>query len=46
MNDSLLPDAFGHHVWASLRLLDACLPLTPEQLSTPVPGTYGSILDT
>lgn len=46
MNDSLLADAFGHHVWASLRLLDACLPLTAEQLATPVPGTYGSILDT
>jgi uncharacterized damage-inducible protein DinB len=46
MNDSLLADAFGHHVWASLLLLDACLPLTAEQLAMPVPGTYGSILDT
>ena len=46
MGTSLLEEAFGHHVWASLRLLDACLPLTPEQLATPVPGTYGSILDT
>ena len=41
-----LDDAFGHHVWASLRLLDACAALTPEQLQTTVPGTYGSILDT
>ena len=43
---SLMNDAFGHHVWATLRLLDACDPLSPEQLSSAVPGTYGSILDT
>ena len=42
----MLDDAFAHHVWASLRLIDACLPLSPEQLGTAVPGTYGSILDT
>jgi uncharacterized damage-inducible protein DinB len=41
-----LADAFGHHVWASLRLIDTCLALTPEQLAASVPGTYGSILDT
>jgi uncharacterized damage-inducible protein DinB len=46
MTRSLLDDAFAHHVWATLRLIDACLPLTPEQLDTNVPGTYGSILDT
>lgn len=43
---SLLDDAFAHHVWATLRLIDTCLPLTPEQLDSPVPGTYGSILAT
>ena len=43
---SLVDEAFAHHVWASLRLIDACLPLTAEQLDTTVPGTYGSILDT
>ena len=42
----LLEDAFGHHVWATLRLLDTCLALPPEQLGTGVPGTYGSILET
>jgi uncharacterized damage-inducible protein DinB len=42
----MLEDAFGHHVWATLRLIDACLLLSPEQLETAVPGTYGSILDT
>jgi uncharacterized damage-inducible protein DinB len=46
MSRPILSDAFGHHVWATLLLIDACLPLTDEQLSTPVPGTYGSILDT
>lgn len=46
MSRSILDDAFGHHVWATLRLIDACLELTPEQLQTTVPGTYGSILET
>lgn len=43
---SLMGDAFGHHLWASLRLIDACLELSPEQLEMSVPGTYGSILST
>ena len=46
MTTSLLVDAFGHHVWATLRLIDTCLTLSPEQLETGVPGTYGSILET
>ena len=46
MSTSLLADAFAHHVWATLRLLDACLELTPEQLATGVPGIFGSILET
>src|SRR5580765_3863819 len=46
MSRSLLEDAFAHHVWATLRLIDVCLDLGPEQLATSVPGTYGSILDT
>ncbi len=43
---SLMEDAFAHHVWATLRLADACLELPPEQLQTSLPGTYGSIHDT
>lgn len=43
---SLLSDAFEHHVWATLRLLDACRSLTPEQLAAPVPGGYGPIIET
>jgi uncharacterized damage-inducible protein DinB len=46
MSRSLLGDAFGHHVWATLTLVDTCLSLSPAQLATAVPGTYGSILET
>jgi uncharacterized damage-inducible protein DinB len=46
MGRSVLEDAFGHHVWATLRVVDACLDLTPEQLGIAVPGTYGPILET
>lgn len=46
MSRPILADAFDHHVWATLRLLDTCLTLTPDQLATTVPGTFGSILET
>lgn len=46
MSNSMLEDAFAHNVWATLRLIDACLDLSPAQLETAVPGTYGSILET
>src|SRR6476660_7103850 len=46
MPSPLLADAFGHHVWASIRVLDACAGLDDAQLATTVPGTYGSILAT
>jgi uncharacterized damage-inducible protein DinB len=46
MTRSVLHDAFGHHVWATIRVIDACLALPPEQLDTTVPGTYGSIIET
>jgi uncharacterized damage-inducible protein DinB len=46
MSPSVLSDAFAHHTWANLRVIDACLELDPEQLASSVPGTYGSILDT
>ena len=39
-------DAFRHHIWATLQLLDVCAPLSQEQLDAPVPGLYGGILDT
>lgn len=46
MTKTVLHDAFGHHVWATIRVIDACLALPPEQLDTTVPGTYGSIIET
>ena len=46
MTGSPLDDAFAHHAWATMRLIDVCLPLTTEQLGTSVPGTYGSIIET
>jgi len=46
MNGSVMKDAFAHHVWASLRVIDACQALSPEQLQAATPGTYGSIFDT
>jgi len=46
MRRSLLEDAFEHHVWATVRLIETCLALSPERLETEVPGTYGSILET
>lgn len=45
-NGALLRDAFDHHNWATLVMIDACSQLADEQLATTVPGTYGSILDT
>lgn len=46
MTTSPLDDAFAHHVWATLRVLDACSELDAEQLQTEVVGTYGPIIDT
>jgi uncharacterized damage-inducible protein DinB len=46
MTTSLLDDAMAHHIWATEQLIDACKDLTPEQLTTPAPGTYGAIIDT
>jgi uncharacterized damage-inducible protein DinB len=46
MTATLLDDAFAHHIWATERLIDACADLSTEQLQTPAPGTYGSIVAT
>lgn len=46
MNGALFEDAFAHHVWATTRLIDACLALNTKQLATTVQGTYGSIIET
>jgi uncharacterized damage-inducible protein DinB len=46
MSGAHLRDAFDHHAWATIRLIDACAALTAEQLEATVPGTYGSIIET
>lgn len=46
MTRSLLEDAFAHHVWATLQLLDTCRQLDDGQLEMAVEGTFGSIIDT
>jgi len=46
MGGSPLKDAFAHHIWATTRLIDACKELSPDQLQTVAPGTYGPILRT
>jgi uncharacterized damage-inducible protein DinB len=46
MSTPLLHDAFGHHIWATQRLIDAGLELEAGQLDRNVPGTYGTIIDT
>jgi uncharacterized damage-inducible protein DinB len=46
MPSPVLADAFGHHVWATIRVLDACTGLDEAQLATIVAGTYGSIIGT
>jgi uncharacterized damage-inducible protein DinB len=46
MSSSFLEPAFAHHVWATLRVIDACLDLSAEELETSVPGTRGPILET
>ena len=43
---SVMYDAMAHHIWATERIIDACAELSEEQLSTPVAGTYGPIIDT
>jgi uncharacterized damage-inducible protein DinB len=38
-----LLDAFRHHSWATLRLIEFCRNLDEEQRAASVPGVYGSI---
>lgn len=41
--NSILANLFLHHRWANARMLEACLPLTEDQLATEVAGTYGRL---
>src|SRR3954453_24186623 len=40
----LVADAFGHHVWATERLIAACVALSPQHPQASAPGTYGTVL--
>lgn len=46
MSTSLLEAAFAHHVWATLRVIDACLDLSAEELEASLLGTRGPMLET
>ena len=43
---SWLQDAFAHHVWATIRLIDSCQDLPQQHLRHEVPGTRGPIIET
>jgi uncharacterized damage-inducible protein DinB len=43
---SVLHDAFAHHAWATIRLIDVCQDLQPQDLRHAVPGTRGPIIET
>lgn len=43
---TILDHAFAHHLWGNEQVLDACATLTDEQLTQPVPGTYGPVIAT
>jgi uncharacterized damage-inducible protein DinB len=45
MNETLR-EMFRYHTWATLKLLDHCEALPPEQLDQTTPGTMGSIRET
>jgi uncharacterized damage-inducible protein DinB len=44
--DSPLAEPLRHNAWATLRLIEACRALTPEQLAATAPGTFGNVLAT
>ncbi len=46
MTTSVITELVAHNIWATQVLIDACAALTDEQLRTPAPGTYGSIIHT
>lgn len=45
-SSEVLRAGFGHHVWATITLIDALDGLPSERLDAQIPGTYGSIIRT
>jgi uncharacterized damage-inducible protein DinB len=46
ISDPMAAEFLHYNRWANLHLIDACRDLTPAQLASTAPGTYGSIYDT
>ena len=46
MTRPILLDGFGHNAWATLKLIDVCAGLSPEQLEMTAAGTFGSVIGT
>jgi uncharacterized damage-inducible protein DinB len=44
-NSSELVEFIRYNVWATLRLLDTCEKLSPDELGSTIPGTYRTIYD-
>jgi uncharacterized damage-inducible protein DinB len=44
--DTMAAEFLHYNRWANLHLIDACRDLTPDQLASSAPGTYGSIYAT
>jgi uncharacterized damage-inducible protein DinB len=41
--NTVLVELFRHNLWANDAMLDACRPLSGEQLATDLTGTYGQL---
>lgn len=44
--EAMAVEFLHYHRWANLKLMDACMDLTVDQLASSVPGVYGSVYDT
>ena len=44
--DDTLTTLFRHHLWANLRVVEACAALSDEQLDATAVGGYGTLRDT
>lgn len=42
----ILAELFKHNAWANDRMLEACAPLSDDQLDATVDGTFGTIRET
>ncbi len=45
-SNQLASEFLSYNRWANLALIDALLDLSPDQLDSTAPGTYGTIYET